>query len=79
MAEWRDIETAPKDGEPILLSDGHMTVQGWWLDDSYPWYFVDQIEHEDRGPQGCWIELNQGKETTFTHWQPLPAPPEPSK
>ncbi|MDW9447152.1 DUF551 domain-containing protein [Sinorhizobium meliloti] len=63
MSEWQPIETAPKDGMPILATfwlwdnpeEGRgVDVVSWdgagWSTDAYPVY-------------------------PPTHWQPLPAPP----
>lgn len=72
---WRPIAEAPKDGTPILLVSGSFVYQGWWIGGLYPWYIVDDICHEERVEGGCWIELNQGKETGFTHWAYWPSPP----
>lgn len=75
--EWREIETAPKDGCDILLYTVHPG------DSYYP-------EPFDAVQIGCWDEGNDtpdpiwrrepGWETerigTPTHWMPLPLPPE---
>ena len=60
---WQSIETAPKDGTPVLLWPGQDTwlgmpaaVTGWWS------------RHLD------WV-CNAGMMWP-THWRPLPAPPE---
>lgn len=63
--EWRPIETAPKDGEAVLVamsqSDGEQQVslcsfeREWW----FP------------GMSGTLAEFGW----TPTHWMPLPAPP----
>lgn len=58
---WQPIETAPKDGEYILVYAGRVTVawfsDGEWLDGMNH----DGYEHETHSP---------------THWMPLPPPPE---
>ena len=65
MMEWRDIESAPRDGWPVLLFARcqHATasgiVVGWYL--------------EDRG----WTELSFTSPVGIvpSHWMPLPSPP----
>lgn len=64
---WQPIETAPKDGTPILITrpTRHQTEEGWhvvrWDDDW--WTCHDgQFDAPLRG-------------SGPTHWQPLPAPP----
>ncbi len=61
---WQPIETAPKDGNSILLTDAR--VIGWtqvaaWEEDHGGWQADDSsaIWHKDM----------------FTHWRPLPPPP----
>jgi hypothetical protein len=61
MSEWRDIDTAPKDGEtPVLTyrTVGCMSVAIYWPHGNAEWCAVDGVHL-----------LN------VTHWQPLPAPP----
>jgi hypothetical protein len=67
---WQPIETAPKEHDNMLLSDGVAVSQGGWLTQtdqgaeyegqcgapSPGWWSVDSIEHP-------------------THWMPLPSPP----
>jgi hypothetical protein len=62
--EWRAIETAPKDGEVILLYkvderySGPFTITGFWSTDDVWWPCAGAYEVKP------------------THWKPLPAPPE---
>lgn len=64
---WRPIETAPKDGTPILVCrhNGvfHDYYVVWWSSDlQYPWQ----------------SDANRYVEDLFDAWQPLPTPPEAS-
>jgi len=63
---WRPIETAPKDGTPIWLSDGEarFPLVGWW----------EETDEEDSVPTGWWHDAQRF--FTPTHWMPLPEPPE---
>jgi hypothetical protein len=63
MSEWRDIETAPKDGTVILMADGLTMFCGIWLKSARGW--VDGCRDDD-GELVAW---------NATHWMPLPAPP----
>ena len=65
MNEWQPIETAPKDGTPILMWDGDMIyVISWYVPQNtrYPaqWREADGKRYCDYDP---------------THWMPLPEPP----
>lgn len=68
LTEWQPIETAPKDGTQILLAG------------------VCQAPSIDAGEssvvKGYWTDFNTGgwvwygAAMDFTHWMPLPTPPE---
>jgi hypothetical protein len=64
MNEWQPIETAPKDGEPILLCVGNVIGSGRYrslhrtISTMLNFYFDGATL-----PSGA------------THWMPLPAPP----
>lgn len=67
MSDWRDIETAPRDGTDVLLARhnrmGPMPpiVAGWF------------------GSRRMWVAYDahtKPVEGTVTHWWPLPSPPE---
>lgn len=56
---WQDIETAPKDGTPVLVSipEAILIVAEW--------YSI---------PNGAWHSAGR-RLAEPTHWMPLPAPP----
>ena len=59
---WMPIETAPKDGTPVLLfAQGKMVVGGW---DSH-WSGQRFVSRDIRAPFNA----------VFTHWMPLPPVP----
>ncbi len=66
VSEWKSIETAPKDGRNILLCANGRVDEGGWVTQ----------EDEEGAPEfmGWWWTL--GTDPVFTHWMPLPAPPE---
>ena len=64
---WQTIETAPKDGTPILGWDGTQITSIFWDDPSY-------------GLNGLWRVSCPGEwadDDSFfpSHWMPLPEPP----
>lgn len=61
---WQPIETAPKDGTAILVSEGRFIHCVEW-NDEYEWWAVDDNK---LGP----FRL---RGTAPTHWMPLPPPP----
>lgn len=69
LLEWRPIETAPKDGTKILARIGGDTALIFWVGDemghgAYPWC------------RDCECSGVYHPEGAFTHWLPLPPPPE---
>ena len=66
MSAWRDISTAPKDGEQMLLWDGGIIVFGWFDGATDYWRFLDIFT-------GKIDEFPQDQEPT--HWMSLPSPP----
>lgn len=77
---WQPIETAPKDGTGILLSNGKDVAEGHW-------YFEEggTTEHRDmdgryigqtesEGYAG-WLDWDGGMQPDPTHWMPMPPPP----
>lgn len=65
MSEWQPIETAPKDGRGVLVSNGQAVGEatffaeydGWWWAGSCPTDYCDfQVDNP-------------------THWMPIPDPP----
>lgn len=70
-AGWQPIETAPKDGSMVLLTDGSYVDAGFYHDGS--------ACYGHRGGAGFFAEEDRGSLLTAsnfmaTHWQPLPLP-----
>lgn len=71
--EWLPIESAPKDGARVLLSNGHgawmaeyRPIYGSGYRPANPWFSV-MLNH-DHLPEA-------GRYGQPTHWMPLPEPP----
>jgi hypothetical protein len=78
---WQPIETAPKDGTEILLTNGKTVAEGQWCDEE-PYIreyrdadgrWIDQQESD--GFEG-WMDWSGGMKPDPTHWMPLPAAPQ---
>ena len=67
MAGWQPIETAPKDGQAILVTDGMDCYCVEW-DEEFDWWTVDDNK---LGP----FRL---RGSAPTHWVPLPPAPGPA-
>ena len=68
--KWQPIESAPKDGPPVLIAtaDGfvgearyHEDEDGWWWANTHP------------------TDATDGSAERPTHWMPLPDPPKRKK
>ena len=68
--EWRTIESAPKDGRPML---------GFWSylyhGDKYPTIGIDVIEWCEGRIKGWKDTDGVMQDGIYTHWMPLPEPP----
>ena len=74
--DWQPIETAPMDGEPILIwkADercvGEYMMSAYW-DDRQDCYVPVGGMHK----QGYYSNVAQRNQGYPTHWMPLPEPP----
>lgn len=76
MMEWQPIETAPKDGTPILVWNGPANYGYYTAPDQMGTARWDRQAFTDG--EMCWwaCDCCDGV-TTYnpTHWMPLPEPP----
>lgn len=79
--DWQPIETAPKDGTNILLTNGITVAQGWWEHED-PFVresrdlhgaYADQMESDGFDD---WLDCEGGMRPNPTHWMPMPPAPE---
>lgn len=70
MSEWQPIETAPKDGTQVLITDGTglCAVASW---EDYAAELYDGVGWRDAGDMGWGGTVYHAP----THWMPLPSPP----
>ena len=78
MSEWRPIETAPKDGTPILAAviGIHPSIAS--PDPVAIIYWRTPMETEADGVMWTWAHGTntlRSFDCFATHWQPLPEPP----
>ena len=72
MGEWQPIETAPKDGETVILGAPDFVTTGFYHDGS--------ACYGHRGGAGFFDESDRfdlltARNVHPTHWMPLPPPP----
>lgn len=68
-SEWRPIETAPKEGCPVIILGNKDDVsEGRWKEKFWAW----SASREGKCLPGCWVWAGEGEPT---HWQPMPKPP----
>lgn len=70
MSEWQTIDTAPRDGESILVSDGSWMAEAFWDADEYDEFkgaysYIWNYGPANVDPTNYWP----------THWMPLPEQP----
>jgi hypothetical protein len=68
MSEWHPIETAPKDGTPVIVWDGRFRAIARYegATEFMPWDWMALCFAEQPYP---------ARTVNPTHWMPLPAPP----
>ncbi len=66
MSEWQPIDTAPLEGDAILVTRYVRSTNTGSI-----WVYHVAWWHRDGG----WYTLGGGPLTTPTHWMPLPEPP----
>lgn len=78
MGEWRPIESAPKDGTPILVGRvGSRFVQkAWWNTDPQVWERDIAACWSVFTPEDYYYSVHLLDDDEPTHWQPLPTPPD---
>lgn len=64
--EWRTIESAPKDGIRIKVSDGVFITEAWFEPNLNDFVCMDSE----------WNLILLGTVTMLKKWMPLPSPPE---
>lgn len=68
MPQWQPIDTAPKDGTMVLLYPSSNWVEGTKGDYEVSYFDADL---------SAWMQSAYPDDFDgFTHWQPLPSPPE---
>lgn len=70
--QWQPIESAPKDGTPILACYAPHYETNGFLPVAVRW----RAYHPNARGNEEWRDSSGAKVRAITHWQPLPAPPE---
>ena len=73
---WLPIETAPKDGTEIIMSNGKDVSAGSWFKGHDGTYDRDGAPNCDE-KDACWMDWSGGMLPEPTHWMPLPPAPQP--
>ncbi len=83
--KWQPIETAPKDGTVIDLYRPkpqspwrhQCRVSGWWDVENQTWVWPSDMDQCAYSDFYCGEEDKDVFESNdFTHWMPVPSPPE---
>ena len=78
MSEWQPIETAPKDGTKILVfcRHGECEISEWYECWKTNYVLVEGTEYFEKHET---LYQEGWNSNGFTHWMPLPEPPEQDK
>lgn len=71
MSEWQPIDSAPRDGTLILVSNGEDVGVAGFVNNRFCWAKGAGWAWEGDGDYGGLADCDW----TLTHWQPLPEPP----
>ena len=74
LTGWQPIETAPRDGTEILMTNGVDVSSGQWLSEYGGTYDQEGAPNGD-GCDARWTDWTGGMQPDPTHWMPLPPPP----
>ena len=73
--DWQPIESAPKDGTPVLLFDPVFQRHiGSFVEEWYKTEYVPEHRTYTRQKWVCWSNRTN-LDFKPTHWMPLPEPP----
>ena len=72
LTEWQPIETAPRDGTEILMTNGVDVSSGQWFSEYGGTYDQEGAPNGD-GCDAGWMDWSGGIPDP-THWMPLPPP-----
>ncbi len=79
MSEWQPISTAPRDGTPVLLGGRWLPFEtlpgGEWCS-VVALYGSMSSYAEDAGDWFAGVEQVASWNVAWTHWMPLPDPPD---
>lgn len=72
--DWQDIETAPRDGTPVILDVGlPWSVVGVWSEALEVWCYSQlQVSLYNDKWDDCYFENEWDKEIRIKGWMPLP-------
>ena len=74
LTGWQPIETAPRDGTEILMTNGVDVSSGQWFSEYGGTYDQEGAPNGD-GCDAGWTDWSGGMQPDPTHWMPLPPPP----
>lgn len=76
--EWQPIETAPKDGTNILISDGSSITTAYWTDEEEDYDWIEDPTQKIVYEEG-WMTSDFDVGDDATHWMHLPRPPKETR